>query len=158
MLRWPIRIKRQTANNNKNFIYCNSVSKRLKEAPAHQCSISPCGMTPGKDQEDANTERGNYLTAQEPGIKGSCLFIDSWTWVWRKGKSEELNGTEPKWRRCLYRGSPIKNPLNSGMWARNCQMTKLKQWCNKFDVLYSRETNPWIGSVDVRDIQTIRKS
>lgn len=29
----------------------------------------------------------------------------------------------------------------------NGQMTKLKQFINKFDVLYSREASPWIGGV-----------
>ena len=26
-----------------------------------------------------------------------------------------------------------------------CQMTKIKQFSNEFDVLYPRENNPWIG-------------
>lgn len=28
-----------------------------------------------------------------------------------------------------------------------CQMTKLKQFSNKFDVLYSRKPTPWDGRV-----------
>lgn len=52
---------------------------------------------------------------------------------------------------------PIRSPLNAVLWARNCQMTKLKQLSNKFDVLYSKETNPWIGDVDIRDVQPCRE-
>lgn len=29
--------------------------------------------------------------------------------------------------------------------SKHCQMTKMRQFSNKFDVFYSRENNLWIG-------------
>lgn len=37
--------------------------------------------------------------------------------------------------------------LRSYLARQNCQMTKLKQFSDDFDLLYSRENSPWIGRV-----------
>ena len=38
----------------------------------------------------------------------------------------------------------------------SCQVTKLKQFSNEFDVLYSREKNPWIRGALFRKIKEQR--
>lgn len=67
--------KRQTVKVAiKPFTYHNSVNKRQKEAPAPQCSIFPCGMTPGKDRVDA-TKMGETVSLPQTPEKEANAFL-----------------------------------------------------------------------------------
>ena len=47
---------------------------------------------------------------------------------------------------------------SQGLCAYYCQMTKLKQVSNEFDVLYSRENNPCLGGIQCSSQGVLVKS
>ena len=65
--------------------------------------------------------------------------------TWRKNWQDLLWNSQFVFK--TERSSSTLNPQVQENDSVNCQMPEIVEFSNKFDVLYSRENNPWIGGV-----------